>query len=130
MKRQAPTEREMTDLIASAFDRGPSPDPRRLAAIEQQLLGQPRLRARPKSVWWWLAAALLAGAASALWWAVDYDSGKEREPPAPSVTPPSVAPSVPKQSTRSGRSEDAESTAAGEPAQKQGPVIYTRERTQ
>ncbi len=128
MKRQVPTEREIADMIASAFEQLPAPDARRLAAIEQQLLEQPRLRGRTKFAWWWLAVALVAGAASALWWTVDYDSGKSEEAPVPSVTSPSVAPSAPEQPARPSRSEDAESKSAGEPAQKQGPVIYQQER--
>jgi hypothetical protein len=128
MKRQVPTERELTDMIAKSFERLPAPDPRRLAAIEQQLLEQPRLRGRAKFSWWWLAAALMAGAASAWWWVVDYDSGKEQEAPLPSVTSPSVAPSAPEQPARPSRSEGAGSKPAGEPAQKQGPVIYQQER--
>jgi hypothetical protein len=128
MKRQVPTERELTDMISTAFERLPTPDARRLAAIEQQLLEQPRLRGRTKFAWWWLAVVLAAGAASAWWWAVDYDSGKEQEAPLPSVTSPSVAPSAPEQPARPSRSEGAGSKPAGEPAQKQGPVIYQQER--
>ena len=128
MKHEPPAEREIVDMIAKAFERLPAPDARRLAAIEQKLLEQPRLRGRSKFVWWWLVGALLAGAASALWWAVDYDSGKGREEPVPAVTPSSVAPSVTDQSARPSRSEGAESKPAGEPVQKQGPVIYQRER--
>jgi hypothetical protein len=131
MKREALTEREIADLIASAYEGWATPDPRRLAAIEQQLLEQPRLRGRTKIAkiaWWWLAGALVAGAASALWWAVDYDSGQGREEPVPAVTPSSVAPSVADTPMRPGQSESAESKTAGEPAQKKGPVIYQRER--
>ncbi|MCR4303397.1 MAG: hypothetical protein NUV63_04095 [Gallionella sp.] len=128
MKREVPAEREIADLIASAFDRLPAPDARRLAAIEQRLLEQPRLRGRTKFAWWWLAAALVAGAASALWWAVDYDSGKGREAPVPAVTSPSVAPSTADQPTRPNRSEGAESKLEGELAQKKGPVIYRKEQ--
>lgn len=128
MKREPPTEREVADLIALAFERLPAPDARRLAAIEQQLLEQPRLRRRTKIAWWWLAAALVAGAASALWWAVDYDSGEGQEESVPTVVSPSVAPSVADQPGRPGRSEGAESKPTGEPAQKKGPVIYQRER--
>jgi hypothetical protein len=128
MKRQVPTEREMTDMIASAYEGLATPDARRLAAIEQKLLERPRLRGRSKFVWWWLVGALLAGAASALWWAVDYDSGKEQEAPLPLVTSPSVAPTVADQPARPSGSEGATSAPAGEPVQKQGPVIYQRER--
>ena len=127
MKRQVPTERELTDMIATAFDRLPAPDAWRLVAIEQQLLEQPRLRGRSKFVWWWLVGALLAGAASALWWAVDYDSGREQEAP-PSVNSTPMTPSTVGKPSRPGRSEGAESTPAGEPAKKQGPEIYRRER--
>jgi hypothetical protein len=128
MKRQVPTEREMTDMMATAFERLPAPDLRRLAAIEEKLLEQPRLRGRTKHVWWWLVGALVAGAASALWWAVDYDSGKGQEAPAPAVTPPSLAPSSVNQPAPPGQRQGAESAPAGEAAQKQGPVIYRRER--
>ena len=44
MKREAPTEREMADLFATAFERLAEPDARRLAAIEQRLLERPRRR--------------------------------------------------------------------------------------
>ncbi len=128
MKREPPTEREIADLIASAYEGLAAPDPRRLAAIEQRLLAQVRPRRRAGIAWWWLAAALAAGAASALWWAVDYDSGEGQEAPVPALTSPSVAPSVADPPARSGRSEGTESAPAGEPVQKQGPVIYQRER--
>jgi hypothetical protein len=128
MKRQVPTELEITDMIASAYERIATPDPRRLAAIEERLLEQPRLRGRTKIAWWWLAGALVAGAASALWWAVDYDSGQGQEEPVPAVIAPSVAPSTTDQPTRPSQPEGTESKPAGEPAQKQGPVIYQRER--
>ena len=77
MKHEAPTEREIADLFAPAYEKWAEPDARRLAAIEQRLLERPRRRAA--SAWWWLFAALATGAASALWWAVDYDSGKGRK---------------------------------------------------
>jgi hypothetical protein len=128
MKRETPTERDITDLFASAFDRLPESDVRHLAAIEQRLLEETRSRGRPKFAWWWLAAALATGAASALWWAVDYDSGKEREEPVPAVTAPPVAPPAVEQPARPGWSEGAVSKPAGEPVQKQGPMIYQRER--
>jgi hypothetical protein len=128
MKRQVPTEREMTDMVATAFERLPEPDAWRMAAIEQKLLEQPRLRGRSKHAWWWLVGALLAGAASALWWAVDYDSGKGREEQVPAVAPSSVAPSVADQPIHPGQSQGTESKPAGELAQKQGPVIYQKER--
>jgi hypothetical protein len=128
MNHEPPAEREIADMIASAFERLPTPDARRLAAIEQRLLEQPRLRGRAKFAWWWLAAALVAGAASAWWWAVDYDSGKEQEAPPPAVTSPSVAPSVADQPARPSQSERAESKPASEPVQKKGPVIYRKEQ--
>ena len=128
MKRQVPTEREMTDMIATAFERLPAPDARRLAAIEQQLLEQPRLRGRSKFAWWWLVGALVAGAASALWWAVDYDSGMEQKALPSSVTSTPMAPSTADKPSRPGRSEGTESTPADGPTQKPGPVIYQRER--
>lgn len=128
MKHEPPAEREIADMIASAFERLPAPDARRLAAIEQQLLEQPRLRGRTKFAWWWLVGALLAGAASALWWAVDYDSGMEQETPVPALTSPSVGPTPADRLARPDRPAGAESMPAGNPAQKQGPVIYQRER--
>jgi hypothetical protein len=128
MKRQVPTEREMMDMIASAYEGWATPDPRRLAAIEERLLEQPRLRGRTKFAWWWLAAALVAGAVSALWWAVDYDSGQGQEEPVPMVTPSSVAPSVADQPARPSQSEGTESKPAGEPAQGKGPMIYRKEQ--
>jgi hypothetical protein len=128
MKRQVPTEREMTDMIETAFERLPAPDARRLAAIEQRLLEQPRLRGRAKFAWWWLAGALLAGAASALWWAVDYDSGEGTEAPAPGIVSPSVAPPEAEPPAYPSRSEGTESKPAGESAQKKGPVIYRKEQ--
>ena len=126
MKREVPTEREVADMIASAYEGLAAPDSRRLAAIEQRLLEHPRRRAG--IAWWWLVGALVAGAASALWWAVDYDSGKGREEPVPAVISPTVAPSTAEQPTRPNRSEGAESKSAGEPVQKKGPVIYRKEQ--
>jgi hypothetical protein len=128
MKREAPTERDITDLIASAYEGLAAPDARRLAAIEQLLLEQPRLRGRTKYAWWWLIGALVAGAASALWWAVDYDSGKGRETPVPALTSPPVVPAAAGKPTPLGKSEDTESKSASESAQKNGPVIYRKEQ--
>jgi hypothetical protein len=124
MKHEAPTEREIADLFAPAYEKWAEPDARRLAAIEQRLLERPRRRAG--SAWWWLFAALATGAASALWWAVDYDSGEGQEGPVPGVisspaTPPALAPSAPPS-----RSEGTESKPAGAPVPKQGPVIYRK----
>ncbi len=127
MRRQVPTEREMTDMIATAFERLPAPDARRLMAIEQQLLEQPRLRGRAKIAWWWLAAALVAGTASALWWAVNYDSVEEQNQPVPRVIVPSVAPSA-EPPAHPTRSESAKSNTAGEPANDRSPFIFKRER--
>jgi len=126
MKREPPTEREIADLIASAFEDLPAPDARRLAAIEERLLMRPRRRAG--FAWWWLVGALVAGAASALWWAVNYDSVEGQKEAVPVVISPTVAPSTSDQPARPSRSEGAESAPAGNPAQKQGPVIYQRER--
>jgi hypothetical protein len=128
MKREAPTEREIAELIASAFEGLPAPDARRLAAIEQQLLAQTRSRGRTKIAWWWFVGALVAGGASAMWWAVNYDSVEGKKEAVPVVISPAVAPSTSDQSARPSRSEGAESAPAGEPVQKQGPVIYQRER--
>jgi hypothetical protein len=120
MKREAPTEREIAEMIAPAFERLPAPDSRRLAAIEERLMEQPRLRGRTKIAWWWLAAALAAGAASALWWAVDYDSGQGPDEPEPAIAVPPLAPQV-QQPAPPDRPADAKS------APKQGPMIYQRE---
>jgi hypothetical protein len=128
MKRQVPTEREMTDMIATAFERLPVPDARRLAAIEQRLLEQVHPRRRASFAWWWLVGALVAGAASALWWAVNYDSAEGQNLPVPGVVSPSVAPSVTEPLVRPSRPEGAEAKSAGEPERKNGPVIYQRER--
>lgn len=136
MKRESPTEREIADLIASAYEGWTAPDVRRLAAIEQRLLAQARSRrGGAKSVWWWLAGALLAGAASALWWAVGYDSTEGQKQPIPAAVSPATAPSTADLPTPPSRSEDRESTPAdaeskpaGEPAQKRGVVIYQREQ--
>lgn len=128
MKREPPTEREIADLIASAYEGLAAPDARRLVAIEQQLLAQVRPRRRAGIAWWWLIGALAAGAASALWWAVDYDSGEGREEPVPALTPPSVAPSVSDQLARPRRSESAELKPAGNQDREKGFVIYQRER--
>jgi len=125
MKREPPTEREIADLIASAFEGLPAPDARRLAAIEERLLMRPRRRAG--FAWWWLVGALVAGAASALWWTVDYDSNDGRVEPVPGFTAPPATPPV-DQPARTDRPESRDSAPAGNPAQKQGPVIYQRER--
>lgn len=128
MKRKAPTEREMTDMIATAFESLSSPDPRRLAAIEEQMLAQTGSRGRTKIAWWWLAGALVAGAATAMWWAVDYDSDDGRKESLPAIKSPSVTAPPAKLPTRVDGTDSAESAPAGNPAQKQGPVIYRRER--
>lgn len=128
MKREPLTEREIADLIASAYEGWVVPDPRRLAAIEQQLLEETHSRGRLKFAWWWFFAALATGAASALWWTVDYDSGKGQEEPVPAIIPPTVAPSATEPPAHPNRSEGAESKPAGEPAQKKGPVIYRKEQ--
>jgi len=128
MKRKAPTEREMTDMIATAFESLPSPDPRRLAAIEEQMLAQTRSHGRTKIAWWWLAGALVAGAATAMWWAVDYDSDDGRKEPVPAIKSPAVTAPLAEQPTRVDGADSTESAPAGSPAQKQGPVIYQRER--
>ena len=128
MKREAPTEREIADLIASAYEGWAEPDPRRLAAIEDRLLARARPRDRAKFVWWWLVGALVAGAASALWWAVDYDSAEGQKELGPAVISPSAAPSAVEPPARLGRPEAAESKSAVEPAPQQGPVIYRREQ--
>jgi hypothetical protein len=127
MKREPPTEREIADLIASVFEGLPAPDPRRLAAIEQRLLAETGSRGRSRFAWWWLFAALATGAASALWWAVDYDSNDGRIEPVPGFTAPPATPLV-DQPARTDRPESRESTPASKPVQKQGPVIYQRER--
>ncbi|MGA9032229.1 MAG: hypothetical protein WB402_06930 [Sulfuricaulis sp.] len=129
MKRQVPTEREITDLIASAYERGTEPDPRRLAVIELSLLAQTRLRrGRAKFAWWWLVGALVAGTASALWWVVNYDSVERQNQPAPEVISPSEAPLTTESPVHPSRSEDADSKPAGEQDGKKGPEIYRRER--
>jgi hypothetical protein len=125
MKRETPSDREIAELIAPAFERLAAPDARRLMAIEERLLTETRSRERPKYAWWWLVGALVAGAASALWWAVDYDSGKERKTPVPEISAPPAAVEPPAPPSRS---EGAESEPAGEPVPKQGPVIYRRGR--
>lgn len=128
MKRQAPTERAIVEMMASAYEQRDQPDPRRLAAIEQHLLDQPRLRARKQVAWWWLIAALATGAASAWWWTVNYDSYQGLDKPAMVILPPVEAPAALKRSPDVGRAEDAESNAPDKPTSKTGPVIYQRER--
>lgn len=125
MKREAPSDREIADLIALAYEGLPAPEARRLAAIEERLLERPRRRVG--TAWWWLFAALAAGAASALWWAVDYDSGEGPEAPVPAITAPPVTPQA-QQPARPERAEGTGSAPAGQPARKPGPVIYQRER--
>ena len=122
MKREAPTEREIADLIASAYEGLAAPDPRHLAAIEERLHERPRRRA--KIAWWLLAGGLFAGAASALWWAVNYDSAEGRNQPVPAVSAPSVAPPA----VEPRRPEDVATKPAGEPDRKSGPVIYQLEQ--
>jgi hypothetical protein len=123
MKREAPTEREIADLFAPAYEKQAEPDARRLAAIEQRLLERPR---RIGSAWWWLFAVLATGAASALWWAVNYDSADGPEPTVPAIVSPpvSTAPSGPAQPPRQTGSPETKSADA--PAPKQGPVIYRK----
>lgn len=128
MKPDTPTEREIADLIASAYDGWVAPDARRLTEIEQRLLDQPRLRGRAKFAWWWLFAALVTGAASALWWTVNYDSDEGLVQPVPDNISPSAAPPAVEPPARQNRPEGAITEPAGKPAQKQGPVIYQRER--
>ena len=106
MKHEAPTEREIADLFAPAYEKWAEPDARRLAAIEQRLLERPRRRAA--SAWWWLFAVLATGAASALWWAVNYDSGKERKTPVPEISAPPAAPPAVEPSAPPSRSEGAD----------------------
>ena len=124
MKREAPTERDIANLLATAFERMPEPDARRLAAIEQQLLAQPRLHGRKKIVWWWLIGALVAGAASAMWWAMDYDSDQGQGEPVPGI---STSPATDR-SASPGRSESAETSSNSRTDRKTGPMIYQRER--
>jgi hypothetical protein len=128
MKREAPTEREIAELIASAFEGLPAPDARRLAAIEQQLLAQTRSRGRTKIAWWWLVGALVAGGATAMWWAVDYSSVGGQKESLPAIKSPAVTAPLAEQPTRVDGADSTESTPAGNPVQKQGPVIYQRER--
>lgn len=127
MKREPPSDREIAELIAPAFERLAAPDARRLAAIEQRLpLTETHPRGRSKIAWWWLAAALAAGAASALWWGVNYDSSKKQgESALPEVTLPSTTPAQP---LRPDESETTETAPAGTPADKHNPLIFRRER--
>jgi hypothetical protein len=127
MKRQVPTEREMTNLISMAFERLPAPDARRLAAIEQHLLEQARPRRRTSFAWWWLVGALVAGAVSALWWAMDYDSEQGQKPVLLELRSMPSSPTA-SEPARLRPGDPADSTPAGEPAQKKGPMIYQRER--
>jgi len=122
MKREAPAEREIADLIASTYEGLAAPDPRRLAAIEQQLLVRPRRRV--SIAWWWLVGALVAGTASALWWTVNYDSDQGQGEPVPAAMLPPVKPPVENNPTYTDRSAGAEST----PADKHSPFIFKRER--
>ena len=125
MKREAPTERDIANLLATAFERMPEPDARRLVAIEQQLLAQPRLRGRKKIVWWWLIGALVAGAASALWWAASHDSGEGREE---TTVSPSVASPAREQPAHANSENGTDSKSTGNPASKPGTTIYRQER--
>ncbi len=129
MKR-IPTEREITDLIAAAFERLPAPDPLRLTAIGQRMPGRPRPRGPRTIAWLALAGALMAGAASALWWAVDRAPVEDRggPPPAPAVAPPAAGPSLTDQPARPARSDAVQAKPAGDSAQKRGRVIYQREQ--
>jgi hypothetical protein len=128
MKRESPTEREIADLIASAYEGWVVPDPRRLATIEQQLLAQTGSRGRSKVAWWWLVGTLVASAATAMWWVVNYDSADGQKQPVPGIVSPTATKPTVEQPAPPSRSEGTESSAAGEPARKQGPVIYQRER--
>ncbi|BAV32711.1 hypothetical protein SCL_0389 [Sulfuricaulis limicola] len=124
MKHEAPTEREIADLFAPAFDRLAEPDARRLAAIEQRLLERPRRRVG--AAWWWLFAVLTTGAASALWWAVNYDSADGPEPTAPEIVSPPASTPAPEPAPPPGQTGNSETKSAGAPAPKQGPVIYRK----
>lgn len=124
MKHEAPTEREIADLFAPAFDRLAEPDARRLAAIEQRLLQRPRRRAG--AAWWWLFAVLATGAASALWWSVNYDSAEGTKSPVPAVVSPPASTPAPGPAQPQGQTGSSETKSADAPAPKQGPVIYRK----
>lgn len=126
MKREAPSDREIAEMIAPAFDRLPVPDPRRLAAIEERLMEQPRLRGRTNYAWWWLIGALVAGAASALWWAVNYDSSDGPELTVPEIVSPPASTPAPGPAQPPGQTGGSETKSVDAPTPKQGPVIYRK----
>lgn len=123
MKHEAPTEREIADLFAPAYEKWAEPDAQRLAAIEQRLLERPRRRV---AAWWWLFAVLTTGAASALWWAVNYDSADGPEPTVSEIVSPPASTPAPGPAQPPGQSGVTEAKSADAPAPKQGPVIYRK----
>jgi hypothetical protein len=126
MTPETPDDSQLARLIAQAHDRFPSPDPRRLAAIEAQLVAPMRARRRSSATWWWLAVALATGAAAA-WWTVNYPLEKQEQPPVPAIAPPQGSPPATER-TPPRPAESGGPEAGTGSAQKSGPVIFRSER--
>ena len=137
MAPDTPDEMDLERLIVQAFETLPSPDPGRIAGIEERLMCRPALVSKRTIAWlryWWLVIALTgAGAATAMWWVLDYPLEEE---PAPQIAAPPLEPRsetppesrTPTEQSAPRPSEDPVSAGDREPGQKRGPIIYRRER--
>lgn len=141
MTPDTPDETRLERLIAQAFEGLPSPDPGRIAEIEERLTRRPALVRKRVIAWlryWWFVLLFTgAGAATAMWWVLDYPL---EEDPAPEISLPLSAPPLaprsetppesrtPTEQTAPRPSQDPVSTGDREPGQKHGPIIYRRER--
>ena len=121
MKREAPSDREIAEMIAPAFERLPAPASARLKAVEGRLayaLARRETKRRAAGWYWWLIAVLVASGAAA-WWSDGYF---DREPePAEQRTEPGAA------------ATEAAPNRGSEPAEPAAPSggqreIYRRER--
>jgi hypothetical protein len=118
-------EAELARAIAAAFERLPSPDPRRLAAIEARLAD---VRGERAGLRWLryagLAAALAAGAAAA-WWAMERSIFAEtpgEKQTAPATAPGTSAPLATDETPGATPERDRPASPTRRP-----PVIYQRE---
>ena len=143
MAPDTPDETRLERLIAQAFEGLPSPDPGRIAGIEERLMRRPAFAFVSKRAiawlryWWFVLLFAGAGAATAMWWVLDYPLEEE---PAPEIALPLSAPPLapepetpresrtPTEQTAPRPSQDPPSAGERESGQKHGPIIYRRER--